>query len=171
MKIRFGFADPTELAIDNSKSRITATKSFKREEKPKIKRRKPRQDTESTSSDEMPQLPRPTRKVVGRQQPGKSDAENNSRTKNQYVVPREKTCVTTPENTSISSANSLEQSSFEQSSSESLHRRKRQMLEARAQRKDQLETNHSDEVVKHHRLTELQKEKEKPLQRHHSNKW
>ena len=29
LKIKFGFADPVELALDNSGSRITASKSFK----------------------------------------------------------------------------------------------------------------------------------------------
>ena len=68
LKIKFGFADQVELALNNSGSRITASKSFKVEERPKIKKRKPRQKTASTSSDELPQLPRPTRKPYTKHQ-------------------------------------------------------------------------------------------------------
>ena len=74
LKIRLGLVDQVELAIDQSRSRITASKSFKGSERPQVKRRgerRPAGRQTSTSSDEMggpqpPPPPRPQRKHINK---------------------------------------------------------------------------------------------------------
>lgn len=173
LKIKLGLADQVELALNNSGSRITASKSFKAEERPKIKRRKPRLKTESTSSDEVAQLPRPPRKPMHRHQTRPMDINHGmfERKKANYVMSNEYKYATTPENTSLSSVNSLNPSSYEQSSSESLHQKRLHALEIRSRRNKQKMVNQIEEIMKHDRLAELQKQGGKALQRHHSNKW
>ena len=178
LKIRFGLRDPVELALDKSGSRITATKSFKAAERPKIHRRRRREKTESTSSDELPQLPRPTRKPynrkVNRRQSRPIEVNDGMfekhKPKAKYAMSIENQYATSPENTSLSSANSVNPSSYEQTSSESLHQKKMLALEKRSGRNKQKLINQIEEIVKHDRLAELQR-KGTALQRHHSNKW
>ena len=74
LKIRLGLVDQVELAIDQSRSRITASKSFKGSERPQVKKRgdrRPAGRQTSTSSDEMvgghpPPPPRPQRKHINK---------------------------------------------------------------------------------------------------------
>ena len=74
LKIRLGLVDQVELAIDQSRSRITASKSFKGTERPQVKKRgdrRPAGRQTSTSSDEMvgghpPPPPRPQRKHINK---------------------------------------------------------------------------------------------------------
>ena len=97
-----------------------------------------------------------------------------------YTVGTDQSTASTPENTSLSSSNSVNPSSFEQSSSESLYKRRDQKLERRLKtsrppsmvpggqglpRLDEL----SREIV-HDRLTELRRDNNY-LKRHNSNKW
>ena len=172
LKIKFGFADQVELALNNSGSRITASKSFRKEEKPKVKKRPARQKTESTSSDELPQLPRPQRKPYKQHLRHKAtNAGGLDKNRQKILFAKDNLYATSPENTSLSSANSLNPSSYEQTSSESLHQKRLHALELRSRRSKQQLVDQLEETVKHNRLAELQKQSEKGLQRHHSNKW
>lgn len=171
LKIKFGFRDQVDLALDNSGSRILASKSFKAAERPKIHRRKPRQKTESTSSEDLPQLPRPARKVHKRQpRPIERNDGMFEKKKPKYIMSPENQYATTPENTSLSSSNSVNPSSYEQSSSESLQQKKMAALERKSRRNERSMISQIEEILKHDRLAELQRQG-KPLQRHHSNKW
>ena len=172
IKIRLGLVDHVELAINNSGNRITASKSFSAidREKPKIQRRhKHRQHNESTSSDELPPAPRPQRKQVL-----KRKQERVVRSAEVYTVGQDQSPASTPENTSLSSSASVTPSSFEQSSSESLYRRREQKLESRVWTRTARpppeagpggQVNHAQ----HGRVAELLRENK--LKRHHSNKW
>jgi len=170
LKIKLGLRDQVELALNNSGSRITASKSFKAVERPKVYRRKARKERDSTSSDELPRLPRPTRKPYKRQsRPFETKNGIFEKNKATFILSSEHKYATTAENTSISSANSVNLSSYEQSSSESLHQKKMLALEKRSKRNNQ---ELIEEIVVNNRLAELQRqEKGKTLKRHHSNKW
>merc|ERR1719400_1561133 len=168
VKIFLGFHSKTELGMEHSNSRITASKSFHRAERPKVVRRTvPR---ESTSSEEMPAPPRPPRKFI-RKQPRvqqETERENWPRRESIYYEPHKDNYIpTTAENTSLSSANSSLKStaSNEQSSSESLAVRRRLELarhRARLQRQSR---------IRHDRVQELQEEPGKSnLSRRQSNK-
>lgn len=177
LRIRLGLVDQVELAINRSGDRITATKSFSviDKKKPKVHVRRQNRDNRqiSTSSDEMPPLPRPPRKQK-KQKPGAKVCRSV------FTVGDDQSPASTPENTSLSSSNSVNPSSFEQSSSESLYKRRDQKLERRLKtsrppsmvpggqglpRLDEL----SREIV-HDRLTELRRDNNY-LKRHNSNKW
>ena len=86
----------------------------------------------------------------------------------------------TPENTSLSSSNSVNPSSYEQSSTESLYKRREQQLQQQQRRArkammkiDELSNKEcitNDQVtIKHERLSELKRESK--LTRHSSAKW
>ena len=64
VKIFLGFHQKEELGMEHSGGRIMASKSFVRAVRPNIKKRKPARM--STSSEELPPMPRPARKVVRR---------------------------------------------------------------------------------------------------------
>ena len=88
-----------------------------------------------------------------------------------YTVGTDQSPASTPENTSLSSSNSVNPSSFEQSSSESLYRRREQKLETRMRQKPRLlgEAGGQQSLAQHGRVAELVRENK--LRRHHSNKW
>ena len=187
IKIRLGLRDQVELALDNSGSRLTASKSFKTTERGKVTKRPARQEVRgSTSSEETPARPRcrkPPRKVYRAGRGGRGEDLNTSRPKpppGRFVRAGENQYASTPENTSLSSENSGPLSSYqEQTSSESLQWRRAAALDrrARAHRERRLEQG----VVgagrggagrggpAHDRLEELRGGTR--LQRHHSNKW
>ena len=86
----------------------------------------------------------------------------------------------TPENTSLSSSNSVNPSSYEQSSTESLYKRREQQLQQQQRRArkammkiDELSNKesitHDHVTIKHERLSELKRESK--LTRHSSAKW
>jgi len=170
VKIFLGLHSKDELGMEHSNSRLMASKSFHRAERPKVVRRtKPR---ESTSSEEMPDLPRPPRKFI-KKNPRvqmESDREHWPRRESIYFEQstRANYIPSTAENTSLSSANSSLKStaSNEQSSSESLAVRRRLELarhRARLQRQSR---------IRHDRVQELQEEPGKSnLSRRQSNKW
>ena len=176
LKIRLGLVDQVELAIDKSRSRITATKSFKSGDKPRLRRRPGgREKQSSTSSDETgpPPPPRPGRRLREKQK--EEDREDRDHVTGLYRKREERTAtvyhiglaqdyVSTPENTSLSSSNSsVHPSSYEQSSSESLWRRRDSRLEQRAKAVRARALPRVEESLQHDRLVRLK--------RHHSNKW
>ena len=64
VKIFLGLHDKAELSLEHSSGRITASKSFRHVERPKVERRRPLR--ESTSSEDLPPAPRPVRRAVRR---------------------------------------------------------------------------------------------------------
>ena len=172
LKIKFGLVDQVELAINKSGDRITASKSFSAIDrgKPKTQRRhRHRQHNESTSSDEItPSRPQRKQVLLKRKQ---ERVPRRSEVKMVYTVGTDQSPASTPENTSLSSSNSVNPSSFEQSSSESLYRRREQKLERRMRQKPRLlgEAGGQQSLAQHGRVAELVRENK--LRRHHSNKW
>ena len=167
LKIRLGLVDQVELAIDKSRSRITASKSFKTGEKPRVRRRPgAREKQSSTSSDETgpPPPPRPVRKARDKQKVEGLYRKRDERMTTVYHIGMGNDYVSTPENTSLSSTNSsIHPSSYEQSSSESLFRRRDSRLEQRAKAVRVRAMPRVEETIQHDRLVRLK--------RHHSNKW
>ena len=168
VKIRLGLVDQVELAINRSGDRITASKSFSAidKQKPRVAKRSrsrsPRQHQISTSSDEMPPAPRPVRKQITKRRV--MTRQEQDRGKQVYTI-GEDSVASTPENTSLSSNNSVNPSSFEQSSSESLYKRRDQRLERKMVRRP------PHDQLQHDRLRQLQRQSSNKLQRHSSNKW
>ena len=118
--------------------------SFKGVERPQVKKRgerRPAGRQTSTSSDEMggppiPPPPRPQRKHINKRkvQGGLYRKKDNAQVEVYHIgFARDSQGASTPENTSLSSSNSsVLPSSHEQSSSESLFRRRDSRLEQRA---------------------------------------
>ena len=178
LKIKLGLVDQVELAINRSGDRVTASKSFSAidKERPKIQRRAPREHQVSTSSDEMPPLPRPVRKPFTKKRVNRVEIQDKQ-SKQVFTIGEHNSVASTPENTSLSSNNSVNPSSFEQSSSESLYKRRDQRLERKLVRRhqDHRAGHHQDhghhDQVQHDRLREIQRESSNKLKRHSSNKW
>ena len=169
LKIKLGLVDQVELALNRSGDRITASKSFSsNDHKPKARRRRRGWGHQnSTSSDEMPPLPRPPRKQLPRKK-----IDETYRTKKAlefHNIEENNSYPSTPENTSLSSTNSSNMSSLMMpSSNESLYRKQEQKHERRSRDYRQPQVQHQ---LQHDRLTELQNERKLKLRRHESVKW
>merc|ERR1719270_2365115 len=167
LKIKLGLVDQAELALNRSGNRITASKMFKIfVDTPQPRRRRPWGDQNSTSSDEMPPLPRPPRKQLPRKKVHDTDrmriAFKDHNIKENVSYP------STPENTSLSSSNSSNMSSLMlPSSNDSLYKKQEQ----RHERPDRRSRDYRQQHVQHDRLAELQNESKSKLRRHESVKW
>ena len=167
LKIKLGLVDQVELALNRSGNRITASKSFSSSDhKPKPRRRRPWGHQNSTSSDEMPPLPRPPRKQLPRKKV--QDTDRMRIAFEDHNIKENVSYPSTPENTSLSSSNSSNMSSLMlPSSNDSLYRKQEQ----RHERPDRRSRDYRQQHVQHDRLAELQNESKSKLRRHESVKW